>query len=385
MAQGSAGGFGTEGAARGGSRLCGPLASQLRPTTHFGFKCSKFHEKTQQRPSAPPPVERQPGETPEAPVPCCRTQLGDTGEGPKVGMSPRTGGALHLPQHPCSGLGPRVLAEGTPTSRDINTPPPAAHFRGWARGEAPAGRRLTQAVGRGQQQDEQREHGASAWVPRAECGRRVGDARVVPAGPACGLQPPTFLHQPRPRGKQVGPVSPGSICYAWAPAGRRAENGHTRGRGVPQPAPQGGTRLDPQPQRPHQGPPLSGSGTPPSPSRCGRLVNKAPSWCASSVRPAEGRAASRRGRTRRGGRAMSLLGSARTARPRGRAALCRPAAPAAGGLGQGGRDVVGPVGPLGEGSPEILAAQESPHLGAAGRQAEASSRVPTALLAPSPG
>lgn len=43
---------------------------------------------------------------------------------------------------------------------------------------------------------------------------------------------------------------------------------------------------------------------------------------------------------------------------------------------------MGPVGALGEGSPEIPAAQESPRLGAAGRQKEASSRVPAAPLAP---
>lgn len=182
---------------------------------------------------------------------------------PKWGCHPERGVPCTSRSTRALGWVPVSLQRGHPRARTSTPPPRAAHFRGWARGEAPAGHRLTQAVGRGQQQEEQREHGASAWVPRAECGRRVGDARVVPAGPACGLQPPTFLRQPRPRGKQVGPVSPGSICYAWAPAGRRAENGHARGRGVPQPAPRGGTRFDPQPQHPHQGPPLSGSGTPP--------------------------------------------------------------------------------------------------------------------------
>lgn len=43
---------------------------------------------------------------------------------------------------------------------------------------------------------------------------------------------------------------------------------------------------------------------------------------------------------------------------------------------------MGPVGALGQGSPKIPVAQESPRLGAAGRQKEALSRVPTAPLAP---
>lgn len=232
----------------------------------------------------------------------------------------------------------------------------------------PPEHRLTQAVGRRQQQEEQGEHGAGAGCRAPSAGGGRGTRGLAPGDPPAASNHPHSCAEPRPHSKQVGPVPPGSISYAWVPAGRRAENGHARGRGAPWPAPRHGTRLDPQLQPPQQGPRFWGPvppflmlGPPGEQSTKGKAV--------------------RRGRARRGGRATrSLLGSAGGAR--GRAAPGRPAAPAAQGLGQGGGDVVGPVGALGQGSPEIPAAQESPRLGAAGRQKEASSRVPTAPLAP---
>lgn len=67
----------------------------------------------------------------------------------------------------------------------------------------------------------------------------------------------------------------------------------------------------------------------------------------------------------------SLLSRTGTGAPGGEAAQPRGAAAAAGGqgLGQGRGDVVGPVGPVGEGAvPRIPAAQGPPRLGAAGRE-----------------
>ena len=67
----------------------------------------------------------------------------------------------------------------------------------------------------------------------------------------------------------------------------------------------------------------------------------------------------------------NLLSRTQTGRWGGKAAQPRGATPAAGGPGlrQGRGDVVGPVGPVGEGAgPRIPAAQGPPHLGAAGRE-----------------
>lgn len=125
---------------------------------------------------------------------------------------------------------------------------------------------LTYAVGGGQEQEEQREHGAGCWLPRAGC---AGSGAPRPRGTRLwSPKPPTFLPRPQPRGKQVGLVSPAAFVMFERPPARRAENrclcdtggdssSRALGRGdIPHPTdPTSGSKCPPHP---HQGPPSQG-------------------------------------------------------------------------------------------------------------------------------
>lgn len=107
---------------------------------------------------------------------------------------------------------------------------------------------------------------AGAWCGRLGAeGGTAGAAAPRPVGPACGHHPPTFLQRPRPRGKQVGLVSPGAFVLFERPPARRAENRCLCAVGWVAASPWRGDRgmsRGDVPHRPRQGQPVPPTPTP---------------------------------------------------------------------------------------------------------------------------
>lgn len=101
----------------------------------------------------PPPGEGHPCETPEDPTPCQQTQEGDTRD---TRGGTQNGGASAALCLQALGGGSQCLCRGEPCEQGTAGTPTQPDGIG----------RLTQAVGRPQEQEEQREHCAGAWVPR---------------------------------------------------------------------------------------------------------------------------------------------------------------------------------------------------------------------------
>lgn len=195
-----------------------------------------------------PPGRDTPVRPPEDPTLCQRTQEGDTRD---TGGGTQNGEGVagsSCPAPPASRRAPGARAQGTPSSRGQWGPPAQPHGL-----TQPAGRRR-------QEQEEQRDHGAGAWVPRA--GVRAAGHRIptgIPTGPACGCQPPTFLRRPqtgrarspgerllRPSARQRGVLRtaalvarvgssphPGSGAAGATPPGAMPSSGSPRNPAVP--------------------------------------------------------------------------------------------------------------------------------------------------------
>lgn len=119
------------------------------------------------------------------------------------------------------------------TSSQQNTPP-QPHYLG---PRAPHGAHSPRLWAVASSRSSRSSSGRMVLVPSSECGRRAGAKRLVPpAGPACGLQPPTFLCGRSPAANRSGSFPCRALRYGWVPAGWCAEHCHARGTGGSQSA-----------------------------------------------------------------------------------------------------------------------------------------------------